>query len=1166
MAGLIRILYAEDSDLDADLTRAHFDQEASDLTLEIVGTGAQCLQRLQAHEHDLLLLDNHLPDMDGQDVLARLRAAGHHLPVVVVTGVGDDETVARLLRAGAVDYVPKRGDYLNGLPQILRDLFARQLRQARLAGADGLKSLSILYIEPNLMDAELTLHHFAEHAPRQHLHLVSRCQDALDLISGAHDFDLVLSDLRVPGMDALEFLHELRHRQLEIPVVVITGKGDEATAVALLRLGASDYLVKRDNYLVQLPHAIEHALQRFRLDQSARRLQAELAQANASLEEKVVLRAAQLQQTQARLRATFDAIPDLIWEKDPQGVYRACNPAMARLMGRTQGDVLGLSDHALFEPVVAQDLLAHDRAVMAANAAVVREHKLKSADGHKSLLFEVINTPMFDANGAVVGLLAVARDVTERRAAQDKIRSLSQIYAALSQCNQAIVHCTTQEELFNQICQDSVRFGGMKMAWIGLLDEASQRVAVATSFGHGAQEYLQDIVILTDLTDPRGSGPTACAIRQGEAVWCQDFQGNRDTASWRHAGARAGWGASAALPLRRSGRVVGAFNLYADEVNAFDEVTRSLLLEMAADISFALTNFDRDAARTQAEEALRLTRISVEAASEALFWFTPEGRIVDVNEAACRSLGYDREELLRMGMSDLDPACSATRWRGHFDELRAKGSVTYETLYQTRHGHQFPVEVVANYVKHGDQERNCAFVRDMTAHKESEARIQHLAHFDALTGLPNRVLLNDRVSHALSLAQRSKSQVAVLLLDIDHFKNVNDNLGHSIGDDLLVELAGRLRVAVREEDTVSRLGGDEFLIVLPGTNDGAAAHVAEKVVEILSQTCRLAQHELVVTTSIGIAMYPSDGADFETLCKHADVAMYRAKRDGRNGFRFFTPEMQARSARALLLENALRQALQRDQLSLHYQPQMSFQCGRIIGVEALLRWQHPELGSISPAEFIPIAESSGQIIAIGEWVLRQALSQLKAWIDDGLAPITMAVNLSAVQFRHPRLPELVSQILAHAGVEARFLELELTEGVTMDDPLSAIAIMDKLQALGISLSIDDFGTGFSSLGHLKRFKINKLKIDQSFVHDIAVDPDDRAIVTAIVSLAQNLGIETIAEGVETQEQLDFLRQQGCNHMQGYLLSQPLPAGEALAMIRRFVPVPTTQAGAPGTSL
>jgi EAL domain-containing protein (putative c-di-GMP-specific phosphodiesterase class I) len=296
-------------------------------------------------------------------------------------------------------------------------------------------------------------------------------------------------------------------------------------------------------------------------------------------------------------------------------------------------------------------------------------------------------------------------------------------------------------------------------------------------------------------------------------------------------------------------------------------------------------------------------------------------------------------------------------------------------------------------------------------------------------------------------------------------------------------------------------------------------------------------------------MYPDDGKDFDTLSKCADVAMYRAKHDGRNNYRFFTAEMQVHSARHLKLENALRHALEHDQLRLHYQPQMSLQDGRIIGAEALLRWQHPELGMVSPAEFIPIAESSGQILQIGEWVLRTAVHQMKSWMDTGLGPMIIAVNLSAVQFRHPNLPELVTQILDAAKLPPQFLELELTEGVAMDDPLGAIAVMIDLHERGIRLSIDDFGTGYSSLSYLKRFKVYKLKIDQSFVRDITDDPEDKAIVSAIISLAGSLGLQTIAEGVETEGQLAFLREQGCNEMQGYHFSKPLPAEQFEAFVR-----------------
>jgi diguanylate cyclase (GGDEF)-like protein/PAS domain S-box-containing protein len=431
--------------------------------------------------------------------------------------------------------------------------------------------------------------------------------------------------------------------------------------------------------------------------------------------------------------------------------------------------------------------------------------------------------------------------------------------------------------------------------------------------------------------------------------------------------------------------------------------------------------------------------------------------------------------------------------------------------------------------------------KQATAQQEAEARIQRLAHFDSLTGLPNRTLLNDRCEVALRAAQRNHQSVALMFLDLDHFKNVNDSLGHRVGDAVLIELAERLTAVVREQDTVSRLGGDEFMLLLPDTDPQGAAQVAAKLIQAALIPFQIERHELTVTPSIGIAMYPQDGSELDALSRSADAAMYCAKADGRNSYRFFTADIQDRSDRTLLLGNALRRALERNQFSLHYQPQISLQTGQVIGAEALLRWQHPELGAISPAEFIPIAENSGLILPIGEWVIRTACAQLAAWIDRGMAPITMAVNLSTVQFRHANLPQLVTSILDEVALPAHLLELELTEGVAMTNPVAAIAVMNDLYQRGVRMSIDDFGTGYSSLSYLKRFKVYKLKIDKSFVQDITEDPDDRAIVGAIISMASTLGMLTLAEGVETQGQLDFLRARGCTEVQGYYFSPPLVA-------------------------
>ena len=468
--------------------------------------------------------------------------------------------------------------------------------------------------------------------------------------------------------------------------------------------------------------------------------------------------------------------------------------------------------------------------------------------------------------------------------------------------------------------------------------------------------------------------------------------------------------------------------------------------------------------------------------------------------------------------------------------------------------HWFELSVARKAEVPGDFARFVVLSRDITENKQAEEKIRQLAHFDPLTQLPNRALLAARCEQALSVAQRHTTSLAIMFLDLDHFKNINDALGHGVGDDLLVALAVRLNAAVREQDTVSRLGGDEFVLVLLDTDMAGAARVADKLIRAALLPFHLGPHELTVTPSIGIAMYPNDGTDFDTLCRCADVAMYRAKQDGRNCYRFHTAAMQAKSDRALILENALRRALERGQLSLHYQPQMTVATGHIMGAEALLRWNHPELGAVSPAEFIPVAESTGLILSIGEWVLRSAVQQLAAWIAQGLPPITLAVNLSSVQFRHTDLPELVTSILQEARLPAHLLELELTEGVAMSDPMGAIAVMDQLHERGVRMSIDDFGTGYSSLSYLKKFRVYKLKIDQSFVRDITEDPDDKAIVGAIISMASSLGMQTIAEGVETAGQLAFLQASACMEVQGYFFCRPLPPPQFLTFWQKSLMV------------
>jgi len=553
-----------------------------------------------------------------------------------------------------------------------------------------------------------------------------------------------------------------------------------------------------------------------------------------------------------------------------------------------------------------------------------------------------------------------------------------------------------------------------------------------------------------------------------------------------------------------------------------------------------------------ASRTLLKLSLAVEQSPNSIIITDVDGNIEYVNAKFTQMTGYSFDEVRGVNPKILksnetseatydDMWAYLTRgeiWRGELINSR-KDKSTYIELATISPVKQADGTII-NYV---------AIKEDITTKKEDEKRIEYLAHFDQLTGLPNRIVLKDRIKYLLNISQRNNEPLAVMFLDIDHFKNINDTLGHTTGDQILIEVSKRLLDTIRDEDTVSRLGGDEFILLFPSTNSKAAMHIAGKLIEAVSKPSEFDEHELSITSSVGIAMYPDDGEDFETLLKHADTAMYKVKNESRNGFHFFTQEMQLNLARNLQLVNALRYAMERNELQLHYQPQVSIEDGHVIGAEALLRWNHPTMGMISPAEFIPIAEDSGQIIEIGEWVLRTAVYQMRDLIDLGYQPIIMAVNLSAIQFRQPGLSKLVTDILSEARLPHQYLELELTEAVTMHNPKAAIEIMNELHNQGIRMSIDDFGTGYSSLSYLKQFKVYKLKIDQSFVSDISADEDNRSIISAIIDMANNLGLRTIAEGVETSAQLAFLRLHGCNEVQGYYFSKPIPSEEFLEFLK-----------------
>lgn len=434
--------------------------------------------------------------------------------------------------------------------------------------------------------------------------------------------------------------------------------------------------------------------------------------------------------------------------------------------------------------------------------------------------------------------------------------------------------------------------------------------------------------------------------------------------------------------------------------------------------------------------------------------------------------------------------------------------------------------------------------RDITNRKENEAQIEFLAFHDPLTGLPNRLLAKDHLEMAAAFASRTKTRVALLFLDLDNFKTINDSLGHAIGDDLLKAAAMRLRDSLRNTDTISRQGGDEFLVLLPDPCDTEAiTDTAEKVLRELSTPFDIQGHQLSTSASIGIAVYPDDGDDFDTLLKKADTAMYQSKKAGRSTYRFYTEQMNIDVVEHHYVRTSLARALEKNEFVLHYQPQINLASGAVIGAEALIRWLHPERGMVPPAHFIPIAEDSGYIVPIGDWVLGEACRQSAAWHQAGLPELTIAVNLSAVQFKRSNLEMSVSQALADSGLKPELLELELTESILMQDTENILATVRRLKALGVKLSIDDFGTGYSSLSYLSRFAVDKLKIDRSFVHDMINNPGNAAIVRAIIQMAKSLNLKTVAEGVEDEDMLLLLRLHHCDEVQGYYFGRPMPADE-----------------------
>jgi diguanylate cyclase (GGDEF)-like protein len=794
---------------------------------------------------------------------------------------------------------------------------------------------------------------------------------------------------------------------------------------------------------------------------------------------------------------------------------------------------------------------------------------------------------------------------------------LTRMLAALSETNEAIVRATSRAELFDLVCEAAANGGRFTLTSVALRKPDSDYLDVVAAAGPtGLSARLATISV--DEMRPEGRGLCGQTIRSRQPCIMNDYLADPNAEAFHHQARIDGTNSGASFPLLVQGEVVGVMSFMSLERDTFTPEFAELLQRLVDNVCFALENFERadDKARTEVQKE-RLTRMlaALSSTNEAIIRATSRTELFElVCEAAAKGGKFTSTSIALMKPDDdflgvvaaagptaasaleVHVSANVMRPEGHglsgrairsrqaciannyladasvkvfhnrarsdgansggafplFVQGRVVGVMIFISLEKETFTPEF-VELLQRLVG------NVSFALENFDRVDEKARaderIEYLASHDSLTDLPNREMFNGVLRRAIDAAARYQRQFALLFIDLDRFKVINDSLGHDAGDMLLVEIGGRLRRALRSSDVVARLGGDEFVVILEETAEREEVErIADELLSVLSQPLQLSGHECHTTASIGIAMYPSDGTDVQTLTKNADMAMYLAKEDGKNGFRFFTTEFKTQSIERLTLETALRRALERDQFSLHYQPKIDMVSRQITGVEALLRWNHPELGAVSPGQFIPLAEETGLIVPIGRWVLKEACAQNMAWQRRGLRPVTMAVNLSPRQFADPHLLHDVDEALAASGMSPVLLQLEVTESMVMRNVSRAIKILDAIQNRGIRLAIDDFGTGYSSMSLMKQFPIDTIKIDRSFIRDLPIDSEDQAIAQAIISMGKALHMTVIAEGVETPEQEAFLRSHACDEMQGFLFSKPLPAKQLADLLRAEPPL------------